>query len=78
MIDMDTRLRAADGIGKTETEASEEVFQTLKRRGHPDAPPATVSDLPGGRQVDGEALGKRWWTCMGKCLLTPVEGDLPP
>ena len=38
----------ARGIGKTETEASIEVFQALKRRGHPDAPPPTVSDGWGG------------------------------
>jgi len=48
MIDMDTRLRVARGIAKTETEASIKVFQTLKRRGHPDAPPPTVSDGWGG------------------------------
>jgi hypothetical protein len=48
MIDADTRLRVARGIAKTETEASIEVFQTLKRRGHPDAPPPTVSDGWGG------------------------------
>jgi hypothetical protein len=48
MIDIDTRLRVARGIAKTETEASIEVFQTLKRRGHPDAPPPTVSDGWGG------------------------------
>jgi len=48
MIDMDTRLRVARGIAKTETEASIEVFQTLKRRGHPDAPPPTMSDGWGG------------------------------
>jgi hypothetical protein len=48
MIDMDTRLRVARGIAKTETEASIEVFRTLKRRGHPDAPPPTVSDGWGG------------------------------
>jgi hypothetical protein len=48
MIDMDSRLRAARGIAKTETEACIEVFQTLKRRGHPDAPPPTVSDGWGG------------------------------
>jgi hypothetical protein len=48
MIDMDSRLRTARGIAKTETEASLEVFQTLKRRGHADAPPATVSDGWGG------------------------------
>ena len=43
MIDMDTRLRAARGIAKTETEASVIVFETLKERGHPDKPPATIS-----------------------------------
>ncbi len=48
MIDMNSRLRTARGIAKTETEASIEVFQTLKRRGHPDAPPSTVSDGWGG------------------------------
>jgi hypothetical protein len=48
MIDIDTRLRVAWGIAKTETEASQEVFETLKRRGHPDAPPPTVSDGWGG------------------------------
>jgi hypothetical protein len=48
MIDIDSRLRAARGIAKTETEASIEVFQTLKRRGHPDAPPPTISDGWGG------------------------------
>jgi hypothetical protein len=48
MIDMDTRVRVARGIAKTETQASMEVFQTLKRRGHPDAPPPTVSDGWGG------------------------------
>jgi hypothetical protein len=48
MLDMDTRLRAARGIAKTETEASIEVFQTLKQRGHPDAPPPTISDGWGG------------------------------
>ena len=48
MIEMDTRLRVARGIAKTETLASIEVFQTLKRRGHPDAPPPTISDGWGG------------------------------
>ena len=48
MIDMDTRLRVARGIAKTETEASIEVFQTLKARGHPSAPPPTISDGWGG------------------------------
>lgn len=48
MIDMDSRLRVARGIAKNETLASIEVFKTLKRRGHPDAPPATISDGWGG------------------------------
>jgi hypothetical protein len=48
MIDMDTRLRTARGIAKTETEASTHVFRTLKRRGHPEAPPPTISDGWGG------------------------------
>lgn len=39
MIDSDTRLRVASGIAKTETEASQIVFTTLKQRGHPDTPP---------------------------------------
>lgn len=48
MIEIDTRLRLARGIAKTEREASMEVFETLKRRGHPEAPPAVVSDGWGG------------------------------
>ncbi len=48
MIDSDTRLRAASGIAKTETKASEIVFATLKQRGHPDKPPPTISDGWGG------------------------------
>ena len=48
MLDMDSRLRVARGIDKTETEASIKVFQTLKARGHPEAPPPTISDGWGG------------------------------
>lgn len=48
MIEMDTRLRVARGIAPMETEAHREVFETLKQRGHPDAPPPTVSDGWGG------------------------------
>jgi len=48
MIDMDSRLRVARGIAKNETLASVEVFRTLKRRGHPDGPPPTISDGWGG------------------------------
>jgi len=48
MIDSATRLRVARGIAKTETAAAIEVFRTLHRRGHPDAPPPTISDGWGG------------------------------
>lgn len=48
MLDMDSRLRVARGIGADETQASIEVFQTLKGRGHPDGPPPTISDGWGG------------------------------
>lgn len=48
MLDIDTRLRVARGIAKDETQASVEVFATLKRRGHPKAPPPTISDGWGG------------------------------
>lgn len=59
MLDMDTRLRVARGIAKTETEAAIEVFQTLKRRGHPDAPPPTISDGWGGiREAMVEVYGQ--------------------
>lgn len=59
MIDMDSRLRAARGFGKTETEASAAVFRQLKDRGHPEAPPPTVSDGWGGiREAMTEVYGK--------------------
>jgi hypothetical protein len=48
MLDMDSRLRVARGIAKDETQASKEVFHTLKQRGHPDGPPPTISDGWGG------------------------------
>jgi hypothetical protein len=48
LLDMDSRLRVARGIAKDETQASVEVFRTLKRHGHPDSPPATISDGWGG------------------------------
>jgi hypothetical protein len=48
MLDMDSRLRVARGIAKNETLASIEVFQTLKRRGHLEGPPPTISDGWGG------------------------------
>ena len=48
MLDMGSRLRVARGIAKDETRASQEVFHTLKRRGHPEGPPPTISDGWGG------------------------------
>ena len=58
MIDIDTRLRVSRGIAKTETEASEEVFQTLRQnRGHPEKPPPTISDGWGGIR---EAMVQVW------------------
>jgi len=48
VLDIDSRLRAARGIGKNETEASKKAFQMLQRRGHPDAPPPLISDGWGG------------------------------
>ena len=65
MLDIDTRLRVARGIAKTETEASVKVFETLKERGHPEAPPPTVSDGWGGIRE-----------AMVKSLTIPVKGDL--
>ena len=48
MLDMDSRLRVASAIEKDETQASISVFEILKRRGHPDGPPPTISDGWGG------------------------------
>ncbi len=48
MLDMDSRLRVARGIAKDETQASKQVFGSLRRRGHPDGPPPTISDGWGG------------------------------
>jgi len=48
LLDTGSRLRAARGIGKDETEASLRVFQTLQQRGHPDGPPPLITDGWGG------------------------------
>ncbi len=48
MLDMDSRLRMARAIAKDETQATIGVFRMLKRRGHPDGPPPTISDGWGG------------------------------
>jgi hypothetical protein len=60
MIEPCTRLRLARGIDKTETDASTLVFETMKQhRGHPGAPPPTVSDGWGGiREAMVEVYGK--------------------
>jgi hypothetical protein len=48
MLDMDSRMRVATAVEKDETQASRSVFEILQRRGHPDAPPPTISDGWGG------------------------------
>lgn len=48
MIDMDSRLRVTTAVEQNETLASQRVFETLKSRGHPDAPPPTITDGWGG------------------------------
>lgn len=48
MLDMDSRFRVAGALEKDGTQASIGVFQMLKRRGHPNGPPATISDGWGG------------------------------
>lgn len=48
LLDIDSRLRVVRAIEKDETQASISVFQILKARGHPDGPPATISDGWGG------------------------------
>jgi hypothetical protein len=48
LLDMDSRLRVATAVEKDETQASRSVFEILQRRGHPDAPPPTISDGWGG------------------------------
>jgi hypothetical protein len=48
MLDMDSRLRVATAVEKDETQASRSVFEILQRRGHPNAPPPTISDGWGG------------------------------
>jgi hypothetical protein len=58
MLDVNSRLRVARGIAKTETDASVIVFETLKERGHPDKPPPTLSDGWGGiREAMVEVYG---------------------
>ncbi len=48
LLDVDSRLRVTRGLGKDETQASQEVFQNLKQLGHPDGPPPLMTDGWGG------------------------------
>lgn len=48
LLDVESRLRVAHGIGKDETQASLKVFQTLQQRGHPEGPPPLISAGWGG------------------------------
>jgi hypothetical protein len=58
LIESDTRLRAARGLAKSETEAAIEAFEQLKKsRGHEHSPPPLVSDGWGGY---GEAMVEVW------------------
>lgn len=56
MLDIDTRLRIARAVTKTEGEGALEVMGLLKHA-HPDAPPAMASDAGGGYD---EALIETW------------------
>ena len=58
MIESETRLRAARGMAKSETQAAIEAFEQLKSgRGHPHSPPPLVSDGWGGYD---EAMVQVW------------------
>jgi hypothetical protein len=57
LIESESRLRAARGIAKSETEAAIEAFEQLKGRGHPHSPPPLVSDGWGGYD---EAMVEVW------------------
>ena len=73
---MDSRLRVARGIAKDETQASLEVFRTLKRRGRPDGPPPTIS--AGCRGIGCRGIGCRGIRCRGiaQAMIT-VYGFIP-
>jgi hypothetical protein len=58
LMESETRLRAARGIAKSETEAAAvEAFKQLKSRGHQHSPPPMVSDGWGGYD---EAMVEVW------------------
>jgi hypothetical protein len=71
MLDRDSRLRVARGIAKNETLASIEVFQTLKRRGHPNGPRRRFL-------MAEAALMKPWSKFMGWCLSPAVGAGRRP
>jgi hypothetical protein len=63
-IEVTSHLLVGRRIAQTETAASIELLQQLKRRGHPDAPPPLVSDGWGGHrdallEVYGQVLDDR-------------------
>ena len=62
MIESQSRLRAARGLAKSETEAAIEAFEQLKGRGHPHSPPPLVSDGWGGYD---ESLVEVWGKVPG-------------
>jgi hypothetical protein len=57
LIDSDTRLRVGRAIGKDEDEVAAKIFQQLKERGHPNAPPPLASD---GQGAYREQMVKTW------------------
>ncbi len=57
LIESESRLRAARGLAKNETEAAIEAFEQLKGRGHRHSPPPLVSDGWGGYD---EAMVEVW------------------
>ena len=57
MIDLDTRLRVGRAIGKDETEVAAQLMEQLKRRGHPETPPARATDGQGSYR---EAMVDTW------------------
>ena len=57
LIESETRLRAARGLAKNETEVAIEAFTRLKGRGHRHSPPPLVSDGWGGYD---EAMVEVW------------------
>lgn len=80
MLDMDSRLRAATAVEQNETLASQSVFEILRRRGHPDAPPPTITDGWGG--IDDAMVNVYWkdgyynLIKLHKSLRLPIQ-DIP-